>query len=54
MKAKTELPEWCLILKELEEEAKRESTAPPVRGKIEGGDHAPSEAERDFFVRGDA
>jgi hypothetical protein len=41
MKAKTELPEWCLILKELEEEAKRECTAP-------------SEAKRDFSFRGDA
>ena len=35
-----ELPEWCLILKELEEEAKSEITIPPARAKNKGGEKA--------------
>jgi hypothetical protein len=42
MKDKIELPGWCLILKELEEEAKREISAPPARIEIEEGDQASS------------
>ena len=44
MKEKSELPEWCLILKELEEEAKREVATSPARGKSKGGDQALSTA----------
>jgi hypothetical protein len=44
MKAKTELPEWCLILKELEEEAKRETPPSPAGGKNKNGDQALSTA----------
>jgi hypothetical protein len=40
MKEETELPEWCLILKELEEEAKSEVTTPPARVKNKGGEKA--------------
>jgi hypothetical protein len=44
MKEKPELPGWCLILKELEEEAKREITHPPAGGKNKGGEQALSTA----------
>ena len=55
MKEKTGLPEWCLILKELEEEAKREIIVPSARAEKEEGDQAGSTTSaKSFFFRIDA